>query len=64
MSFSELSKWLDDRRISLADDIVKLSSEDAPKLKFSIITGKLKMIDEVKSEIESMELRDSQRTNP
>jgi len=59
---NELQAWLDKRRTELADDVLKLSEADAPKLKFSIITGKIKMIDEVKSEIES-QLRDSERTN-
>lgn len=59
---NEVQAWLDKRRIELADDVLKLSEADAPKLKFSIITGKIKMIDEVKSEIEA-QLRDSERTN-
>jgi hypothetical protein len=59
---ASIQAWLDKRRIELADDVLKLSEADAPKLKFSIITGKIKMIDEVKSEIET-QLRDSERTN-
>jgi len=39
--------WLEGRKIELTEEAQKLISEDAPKNKFSILTGKMRMIDEI-----------------
>jgi hypothetical protein len=55
MLASHLKEWLADQKKELVEQTIKLISEDAPKNKFSIITGKMKMIEEFESEIENFE---------
>ena len=55
--------WLDEQRDDLVREVVVLIGEDAPKNKFSIVTGKLRMIDDVKGKLEQLNLEDSEGTN-
>jgi len=47
-----LESYLKEIRQQLIDRVMKLISEDAPKNKFSIVTGELKMVEEVESQID------------
>lgn len=55
----ELMKWLDEQRVELTEEVIRLISDDAPKNKFSIVSGKIRMIDDVKNKIEALTLEDS-----
>jgi hypothetical protein len=54
-SVAELMKWLDECKAECVASSMKLIREDAPKNKFSIISGKMSMIDEVQTKIEQIE---------
>jgi hydrogenase maturation factor len=47
-----LESYLKEIRQQLIERVMKLISEDAPKNKFSIVTGELKMVEEVESQID------------
>ena len=53
-----IREWLETQKRELVDVTVKLISEDAPKNKFSIITGKMKMIEELESEMTIFERKE------
>lgn len=55
---THLKGWMEDQKKELVDTTVKLISEDAPKNKFSIVTGKMKMIEDLESEIENFERKE------
>ncbi len=52
---AELMKWLDEQKANQVSATVALIRDDAPKNKFSIITGKMTMIDDVQTKIEQLE---------
>ncbi len=41
-------------RVEMVDVVLKLTRDDAPKNKFTIIAGKISMIDDVKAEIRNI----------
>lgn len=47
-----LLPWLDQEIKGVTEIVMKLIEEDAPKNKFSIQTGKLRALEDVKAEIE------------
>lgn len=49
---AHLSKFLEDQMRDVTDAVMKLVKEDAPKNKFSILTGKHLAFEDVKAEIE------------
>lgn len=51
---AELMKWLDERKSECVDQTMKLIRDDAPKNKFSIITGKMMMIEDVQTKLEQL----------
>ena len=52
---AELMRRIDDRRQELVAKAMGLIKEDAPKNKFSVVTGKLKMVELIKSRILTLE---------
>lgn len=53
---NKLIDWVKEKEQELVDEVVKLISEDAPKNKFSIVTGKKKMLEEFESVIEKLDV--------
>lgn len=51
---------MDEQRVELTDEVIRLITDDAPKNKFSIVSGKIRMIDDVRNKIEILTLEDSQ----
>lgn len=51
----EIKIWLGEQKQELVTLMMKLIEEDAPKNKFSIPTGKFRMIEEVEGWIEKFE---------
>lgn len=49
--FAELMKWLEEERKGFVDTAMTLIREDAPKNKFSVVTGKLLMIEDVETKV-------------
>lgn len=47
-------KYLADKKMEFNETIQKLISEDAPKNKFSIVTGKLKMIEDFELDFQNL----------
>lgn len=52
---AELMKWIDEQRAECVSISMRLIREDAPKNKFSVITGKMDAFDEVQVKIEQLE---------
>ena len=50
--------WIEEQKKDLADQADRLISEDAPKNKFSILSGKRQMIKAVEEQIETWKNRD------
>ena len=50
-----LMRWLDDQKHDLVESAMGLIREDAPKNKFSIITGRLLMVEETQSKLMEIE---------
>lgn len=55
MGFNDLLKFLEEEEKGLVSMAMKLIKEDAPKNKFSIVAGKMAMIEEVRAKIESIQ---------
>ena len=48
---AQLQMWMEEQKKDLMNAALELIREDAPKNKFSVISGKLKMIEDVESQI-------------
>ncbi len=46
--------WIDGEMKAVNETVMKLIEEDAPKNKFSIQTGRLRALEDVKAEIEKL----------
>jgi hypothetical protein len=52
---ADLMKWIDEQKDECARKTMMLIRDDAPKNKFSIITGQLTAFDDVQTKIEQLE---------
>lgn len=58
-ALAELMRFSDEMEAELVQEIMKLITEDAPKNKFSVITGKLRMIEQYKLKIDAIDRENS-----
>ncbi len=54
LELDKLEYRMDQMRVEMVDVVLKLTRDDAPKNKFTIIAGKISMIDDVKAEIRNI----------
>jgi len=52
---ADLMKWIDEQREECVSSTMSLIRDDAPKNKFSIVTGKMTAFDDVQTKIEQLE---------
>mgnify|MGYP001248680038 CR=1 FL=1 len=52
---AELMKWIDDQKAECVTKTMNLIRDDAPKNKFSIVTGKITAFDDIQTKIEQLE---------
>lgn len=52
---AELMKWIDEQRAECITSTMSLIREDAPKNKFSIVTGKITAFDDIQTKIEQLD---------
>jgi hypothetical protein len=52
---AELMKWIDDQKAECVTKTMNLIRDDAPKNKFSIVTGQLTAFEDVQTKIEQLE---------
>ncbi len=52
---AELMKWIDEQREECISATMSLIRDDAPKNKFSIVTGKITAFDDMQTKIEQLD---------
>lgn len=52
---AELMKWIDEQREECVSVTMALIRDDAPKNKFSIVTGKITAFDDMQTKIEQLQ---------
>lgn len=53
-NLTDIERWANEEKTSVVNQIIALIHEDAPKNKFSILAGRLRLIEDLESKIESI----------
>jgi hypothetical protein len=51
---ADLAKWLEEQKGDLVQTSIKLIREDAPKNRFSIVAGRMQMIDDAFEKLQQL----------
>lgn len=52
--WGKLQQWLDEEQKTILESLDRLVREDAPKYKFSVLSGRRQMIEEVRGEMDKI----------